>query len=57
MGSVVEMRSLRATLLALVATLVLLGGFASSVYADDGGAAGPGATTTDASPSDPGIPE
>jgi hypothetical protein len=55
MGSVVEMRSLRAFLLAVVATLALLGGFASTAYADDGPKAS-GASQTAVDPGDPGLP-
>lgn len=53
MGSVVEMRSLRAIVLAFIATIALLGGIASTAFADDGGAACEPAVLD---PGDPGLP-
>jgi hypothetical protein len=55
MGSVVEMRAFRAVLLAIIATVALLGGIASTAYAGDGSnASGPRPAATD--PGDPGLP-
>ena len=53
MGSVVEMRSLRAVLLAIIAAIALLGGVASTAFADDGGAS---SDPTVVDPGDPGLP-
>lgn len=61
-GSVVEMRLVRALLLAIVATVALVGGVASTAYADTAPSApvqadvpsGDGSANGD--PSDPGLP-
>lgn len=51
MGSVVKMRSVRAVLLAIIATVVLAGGLASTAYAHDGPD-----TANISDPGDPGLP-
>jgi hypothetical protein len=59
MGSVVEMRFVRRILLAIMVAVALVGGVASTAYADTG-ALGPSLTAGDEStqcdPSDPGLP-
>jgi len=52
-GEVVEMRSLRAVLLAIIAAIALLGGVASTAFADEGGAS---SDPTVVDPGDPGLP-
>ena len=61
MGSVVKMRSIRTILLAIVATLALLGGFGSVADAGSGPhkpvAFEPRPAMFESDPGDPGIPD